>query len=182
MSSTPRLERNCERGFTLVELVIATALFSLFMVGVVGSFAAIMKVHQHSIVTRDTQSNGRLVVEDIARLIRGASEACLSGSGASCTKGDGATLTLDGTTTILLSGGQLIMRRANTPDRALTDGAGITISGLQFSVPATPTSYVAYRFTVNANAASGVGPEWRVNGGAGIMVGSTVALRNGGAR
>lgn len=171
-----------QSGFTLVEIVLSTALFSIFMVGVVGSFAAIMKVHEHSIATRDAQSNGRFALEDISRLIRNAAEACISYSGDTCNKGTGSTLVLDRWTTIALSGDALVIRRPNLPDRALNDTQAVRVADLAFTVPNVGTPYVRLGFNVRSNVAVGVGPEWQINQGNGIALGTTVELRNGGSK
>jgi prepilin-type N-terminal cleavage/methylation domain-containing protein len=173
-----------QKGFTLVEIVISMAIFSIFMVGIIGSFAAIMKVHEHSIAIRDAQSNGRLVVEDISRLIRNAHKACISDTNANCAAGvtTGGILTIDSYTTFLLSGDQIIMKQLGQPDRTLTQD--VKISNLSFTVPGVSTPYVRYSFNIDTKIATGVGPEWWVgtdSGGnrQGLLLGSTVSLRNG---
>jgi prepilin-type N-terminal cleavage/methylation domain-containing protein len=185
--------KQSERGFTLVELLISTAIFSLFMIGIVGSFAAIMKIHEHSIGARNAQTNGRLALEDVARLIRNAGTACTSYDGDTCQKGEGSRLLLDKYTCISYNsysdydgclagpdnatGSQLAIYRQGQPIRTLTQD--VQLSGLRFSVPGVSAPYVSYQFMVNTNVATGVGPEWQINSsGEGVLLGSTVTLRN----
>lgn len=67
--------RSSQAGFTLIEIVVAMALFALFMVATLGSLGALSKVYQHGIATRRAVDNSRLLIEDVARVARFASNA-----------------------------------------------------------------------------------------------------------
>jgi prepilin-type N-terminal cleavage/methylation domain-containing protein len=65
-------------GFTLVELIIALALFSFMMVFVSMGFIHVIRIHESGVASRTTQQNNRLVMDAISKDVR---QAGLAGSG-----------------------------------------------------------------------------------------------------
>lgn len=60
-------------GFTLVELLLAMALFS-FMLSILSlGFLQIGRIYQSGVASRSTQQTSRAIMEDISREVRGAS-------------------------------------------------------------------------------------------------------------
>lgn len=60
------------RGFTLVELLLAMALFSFMLAILSLGFLQIGKIYQSGVASRSTQQTARAVMEDVAREVRGA--------------------------------------------------------------------------------------------------------------
>ncbi|HVE80749.1 MAG TPA: prepilin-type N-terminal cleavage/methylation domain-containing protein [Candidatus Dormibacteraeota bacterium] len=61
-----------QRGFTLVELIMATALFSVVMLAMTSGVLQLFKIYQAGVSIRNTQQSARLISEEIVRLGRGA--------------------------------------------------------------------------------------------------------------
>ncbi len=57
-------------GFTLVELILAMALFSFFLLIVVAGFLHVVKLYQLGLVARDTQQNTRFGMQEMVRAAR----------------------------------------------------------------------------------------------------------------
>jgi prepilin-type N-terminal cleavage/methylation domain-containing protein len=70
-----RMNAQISRGFTLIEVVIAMALFSLFLIATVGSLGALSKIYQKGIAIRRATDNSRSLIEDVSRVARYASSA-----------------------------------------------------------------------------------------------------------
>ncbi len=62
-----------QRGYTLVELLIAMAVFSAVLLITSVGILAVLKVQQNGLASRNTQQNGRFALEDMVRTIRTAS-------------------------------------------------------------------------------------------------------------
>jgi prepilin-type N-terminal cleavage/methylation domain-containing protein len=75
-----RFRPSSSSGFTLVEVVIGMALFSLFLIASLGSFAALSRLYSHGIATRRAIDNSRLLIEDVSRVARFASSASVASS------------------------------------------------------------------------------------------------------
>src|SRR3989344_4757236 len=56
-----------QRGFTLIELIMAMALFTFMMAIFSLGFIQIMKIYQSGVSSRRTQTAARLTMEDISR-------------------------------------------------------------------------------------------------------------------
>jgi prepilin-type N-terminal cleavage/methylation domain-containing protein len=67
--------RLSQHGFTLVELLIAMAVFSFMMMIVTAGFIQVVRIHQSGIASRATQQNARLVLDTITKQIREAGTA-----------------------------------------------------------------------------------------------------------
>lgn len=61
-----RLDRQ-QSGFTLVELVMAMAIFSVMFLMVVNGFIIVTHLYDAGITTRTTQQNARLVIDDFVK-------------------------------------------------------------------------------------------------------------------
>lgn len=96
--------RTSPAGFTLVELILAMALFSLVMVIVSVGIIQVMRIYQSNLATRRTQQAARLVVEDVTREVRLATRVARAVPGELC---------LEGSTTIryrLPGGGPVLLK------------------------------------------------------------------------
>jgi prepilin-type N-terminal cleavage/methylation domain-containing protein len=74
-------QRIHERGFTMVELLIAMAVFSFMMMIVTAGFVQVVKIHQSGIASRTTQQNSRLVLDAVSKDIRLAATAATANPG-----------------------------------------------------------------------------------------------------
>lgn len=63
------------RGFTLIEVIIAAALFSFLMIGVVGAIINALYVYVAANSSRDNQQAVRNITEEIGRRVQFAEEA-----------------------------------------------------------------------------------------------------------
>lgn len=73
-------------GFTLVELIIAMAIFSLLLLLITSGIVQIMRIYQSGVASRRTQAAARLTMETITRDVRSslnavaaANSICLEG-------------------------------------------------------------------------------------------------------
>jgi prepilin-type N-terminal cleavage/methylation domain-containing protein len=73
-------KKNGDKGFTLVELLIAISLFSVIVAVAVGGFSGMLRTQREisSLLTAD--SNVSLAIEQMAREMRTGSEFCVPGS------------------------------------------------------------------------------------------------------
>jgi prepilin-type N-terminal cleavage/methylation domain-containing protein len=65
-------------GLTLIEVILAMAVFSLMLLVVVGGFINVVRLQQSGQASRDTQQNGRFAIEEVMRDSRSASSAVVS--------------------------------------------------------------------------------------------------------
>jgi prepilin-type N-terminal cleavage/methylation domain-containing protein len=65
-------------GFTLVELVIAMAIFSMMLLIVVSGFLHVVRVQQASLASRNTQHNSRFALEEMVRESRSATDVLVT--------------------------------------------------------------------------------------------------------
>ncbi len=66
------LIRRGKAGFTLVEFILAAAMFSFFLVIITSIILLIYRLHESGLTTRRTQQSARLLIEKIERLARGS--------------------------------------------------------------------------------------------------------------
>ncbi len=57
-------------GFTLIEAVVATAVFAMTMTSIVGVYIAVQRLNRQSASLQALQQNGRFISEDVTKLIR----------------------------------------------------------------------------------------------------------------
>jgi len=72
-------------GFTLVELLVAMAVFSVTVVTVSSIFVGSINAQRKNINTQEVLDNGRFILENIGRAIRQSDIVTVDGSGASLT-------------------------------------------------------------------------------------------------
>jgi prepilin-type N-terminal cleavage/methylation domain-containing protein len=72
-----------QRGFTLVELLIAMAVFSFMMMIVTAGFVQVVRIHQSGIASRATQQNARLILDAVSKQIRQSGTAIVTAGGTS---------------------------------------------------------------------------------------------------
>lgn len=63
-----------QKGMTLIELVVAMAIFMLVITIAVGSFVSVLRLQTQTQTMTDVQQNGRIVLEQITRLATQAEE------------------------------------------------------------------------------------------------------------
>lgn len=68
----PRNKKNNQSGFTLVEMLVAVAIFALFLSISASSLVGVIKLEQKTNVLRQTQQNARYILETISREARSA--------------------------------------------------------------------------------------------------------------
>jgi len=68
----PRNKKNKQSGFTLVELLVAMAIFALFITISASSLVNVLKIEQKANVLRQTESGARYILETISREARSA--------------------------------------------------------------------------------------------------------------
>ncbi|MDB5179058.1 MAG: hypothetical protein JWN01_1001 [Patescibacteria group bacterium] len=64
-----------EQGFTMVELLMAMAVFSFMMMIVSAGFIQVVRIHQAGIASRTTQQNSRLLIDAVSKDIRQSATA-----------------------------------------------------------------------------------------------------------
>ncbi|HSX01673.1 MAG TPA: prepilin-type N-terminal cleavage/methylation domain-containing protein [Candidatus Saccharimonas sp.] len=69
-----------QEGFTLVELLVAMAIFSFVLVIVTAGFVQIIRIHQSGIASRATQQQSRLVMDSVIKDIRQSGTAAVGGT------------------------------------------------------------------------------------------------------
>lgn len=142
--------KNSEKGFTLIEIMVASTLFVTVMLIISGSIVSVFSANQKSKTLRSVMDNLNLTMESMTRTIRfgrnyncgsvlplTTPNNCPSGSNTfSITKIDGSTVTYS------LSSGRIVRREAGvdyfltSPDVSITsllfkvEGAGPYISGV----------------------------------------------------
>lgn len=75
-----QLRRN-NKGFTLVELILATAVFSIALIAITAALIQLFKAYQSGISIRKTQNSARVVSEELTRMAR--SSSAIDGSNSS---------------------------------------------------------------------------------------------------
>ncbi|MDD5731989.1 MAG: type II secretion system protein [Patescibacteria group bacterium] len=68
----PKKKRNKQAGFTLVELLVAVAIFAVFITISSSSLVNVLKIEQKANVLRQTQTGARYILETMAREARSA--------------------------------------------------------------------------------------------------------------
>ena len=67
---TNRYSPIANRGFTLVEAVVATSLFAVVMTSITGVYLSVQRLNQTSTAMQSLQQNGRFILEDLTKSIR----------------------------------------------------------------------------------------------------------------
>ncbi len=62
-----------QKGYTLVEVLLAMAIFTFVMLVILGSLNGLYRIYRASVGIRDTQQQARLITEEITRATRNAS-------------------------------------------------------------------------------------------------------------
>jgi prepilin-type N-terminal cleavage/methylation domain-containing protein len=69
-----------QSGYTLIELIIAMAIFSMMLVIISVGVLQLMRIYQSGISSRNTQQNARLAMEQMVRAGRSAYKAAITGA------------------------------------------------------------------------------------------------------
>lgn len=67
------MKRVNQRGFTLVELLLATAVFSIALIAITAAIIQLFKAYQSGISIRKTQNESRILSEELTRHARASS-------------------------------------------------------------------------------------------------------------
>lgn len=67
--------RQAEAGFSMIELLLAMAIFSMALVIVSAGFINIVRLYQSGLASRSTQQNARLLLEEMSRTVRDSGSA-----------------------------------------------------------------------------------------------------------
>src|SRR5205823_262577 len=59
-----------DRGFTMIELLMAMALFSFFLLIVVAGFLNVVRAHNQAIATNAAQDNARVAMDTLVQAVR----------------------------------------------------------------------------------------------------------------
>ena len=70
----PSVAKN-QAGFTLVELVMAMAVFSFMLTIIMVGFLGVVKTHESGVVQRNTQQNARLAMDQLSKAAQRSSQA-----------------------------------------------------------------------------------------------------------
>ena len=99
-----------QNGFTLVELILAMAIFSFMLLIILIGFLTIVHLHQSGIAMRDAQQNARYASEDVVRTFRSATDATVT-----------PTANPNLNTLCLTVGGASVLYRVDATGRLLRD-------------------------------------------------------------
>ncbi|HEX7260055.1 MAG TPA: type II secretion system protein [Candidatus Saccharimonadia bacterium] len=129
------VKRSNQKGFTLVETVLAMAIFTFVLLILVGALTGLYRIYRATAGIRDTQQQARTVSEEITRATRNASYVIpkidtASGNNAICLyrpasrvsnilRGPSEVFSLEGTTTK-----KIVWRKLDAADLAL-DGSTV---------------------------------------------------------
>ncbi len=86
-----------QKGFTIIELLLATAVFSLVLVGATSALIQIGRMYYKGLTTSNTQETARRIMEDVSRNIQ------FSGATPTDTPGGGLAVNYNGTDIALIS-------------------------------------------------------------------------------
>ena len=87
-----------ESGFTLVEVLMAMAVFSFMLTIILVGFLSVVRTHESGVVQRSTQQNARLALDQVEKIIHSSAEATTStanGYPVLCLKQAGQTQVLE---------------------------------------------------------------------------------------
>ncbi|CAN5756054.1 hypothetical protein BH11PAT2_BH11PAT2_02260 [soil metagenome] len=136
-----------KRGFTLVELIVSVALFTIVITIAASAYLSLISLNRKARATNDLVSNLSYVVDAMSRSIRtGTNYQCGGPGGTNCANGNSAiTFINDASSTItyLLKPGGIIGQCTGSPCTTssadpLTDSR-ITVTNLQFYVQGVGT-------------------------------------------
>ncbi len=122
--------KNC-KGFTLTELLVSIAVFSLVVAAASGLFSAAAKAQRRSLENQKVLDNGRYVLETISKAIRMSEIQTSDGSLLPSLEIEHAT---KGTVTYALSSGQV------TESGTAISSTNVTVEKLYFTVSGVGTS------------------------------------------
>jgi len=148
--------RNTEAGFTLVELLVAMAIFSFMLLIVVSGFINIVHIHNQAVAANIAQDNARTAMDELVRGVRTSNGVLPSAAGTLC-----LTNTSNGQQILYYVAGG-ILNRADSPR---CTAPGVNVQAITSSIVSV-TSFSAVVGTVGV-------PKPEVN------IALTVASNNG---
>ena len=188
-----KVEGRRSQGFTLIEIVVASAVFSLFLLGAVGAVSALTRSGSYASQVRGIQSSAELSVDALTRLIRNdwgqipagtvptVSGSCVAGAIPAEWAGDlnvtvGSTLAIGPYT---VSGGagriQVSSSGAQAGSYMLPGMDQVAVEELCFEVSTNPKSFV--RFAFRLAQPEGTPADLQIDQGQGVRLQSMVVPR-----
>ncbi|MDE1965973.1 MAG: prepilin-type N-terminal cleavage/methylation domain-containing protein [Patescibacteria group bacterium] len=118
-----------QRGFTLLEMIVAVGIFSIVMLLATGAYLTLINLNRQVQGVNTVVTNLSFVLEDMARNIRTGSQYCVGGCSTSRftyrnTQGQTVEYTLDNA--------GAVTRTIGAATEELTDPAHMTVSSLRF--------------------------------------------------
>lgn len=130
--------QSAERGYTLVELIVAIGLFAAIMVLASGAYLLMISLNRQAQGIASGINNLSFALETMTRTIRTGSAYNCAGFG-DCTNGSSFSFkNADGVeVTYRLSGDALVQETGGGTARAITDPSAVKITSLAFYVTGT---------------------------------------------
>lgn len=175
-----------EGGFTLVELVVAMAVFSMMMVIIVSGMINIVRMHNQAMASNLSQDNARAAVDDLVRGIRDSAgvdwtntdNAGLNGTTRLCLRAANSTGT---EYWVQLTGGVLALYRHDNGCTTTAGGIAVTdpvVNVQDFKVTPTTSQTAGFpRQEVHIAVTVGSSNGTTTGSGAGTVCSSSTSAR-----
>ncbi|OGN16578.1 MAG: hypothetical protein A3C88_01715 [Candidatus Yanofskybacteria bacterium RIFCSPHIGHO2_02_FULL_50_12] len=152
-----------ERGFTLVEVLVSSFVFSIIVLGVSGLFVQVIGNQRRAVAAQEIQENGLFILELMSREIRVSqivdSDQIPAGDSSNCTLTRLAIRHPVNGTVIYSIGNGLLLRTASGTTTELSSSA-ISFSRLNFCLLGSgPTDQQQTRVTILAASQNKTGKE-----------------------
>jgi prepilin-type N-terminal cleavage/methylation domain-containing protein len=76
-----KVNRKDERGFTMIELLVAMAVFSFMLLIITVGFINIVRLHNQAIASNIAQDNARTAMDELVRAVRDSSDVLTPAAG-----------------------------------------------------------------------------------------------------
>lgn len=145
-------------GFTLIELTLATAVFSMMLLIVAQGMLQTYHIQQNSMVSRDTEQNARLAMDTMTREARNASDVTYGGAAQNYL----CLATAGGWVEYVVNGNHQLERRTLIPSTPSVGGAPVAACpGTSPPVSVDPiTSPSVWVYKLSALKTPGVAPAY----------------------
>src|SRR5579864_987255 len=153
------------RGFTIIELLVFTAIFSIIMIGLITVFVVTTRVQSRQTSANEVETQGQFLLQQIQYYVQTARLVNMTQDVATGTLTLAETLassSLDPTVINLATGTVYLTQGVGGAAQALTSNK-VTVSGLSFTrhynLPGSSAAYgadsVSYSFTIAASNTNG---------------------------
>ena len=146
-------------GFTLIELILATAIFSFFLIIALAGYLNVVRLYQNGIASRSTQHNSRFGMEEMVRAVQGAKTATVPSAG---------TLCLDGSTYFYTTGAGVLTEvvgggcSSGGSSQVALSSSDVNVASLAFSIdnssPTIAHPTVNITMVIQQGPTSGISP------------------------